>query len=82
MQNREALDVKIAAQAKNWKLTRMSSVDRNILRLAAFEVEFRDDIPAAVTINEAVELAKSFGSEESAAFVNGILDALAKAKNA
>jgi N utilization substance protein B len=54
----------------------MSAIDRNILRLATYELLYREDIPPKVSINEAVELAKAFGTEESAAFVNGILDAI------
>lgn len=58
----------------NWRVNRMPIVDRNILRLAAFELMHRDDIPGNVSVNEAVELAKKFGSEHSRAFVNGIVD--------
>ena len=70
------IDTWIERFSKNWKLSRMSAIDRNILRLAAYELLFRPDIPPKVSINEAVELAKAFGTEESAAFVNGILDAI------
>jgi N utilization substance protein B len=72
------LDKKIAALAKNWDLARLTAVDRNILRLAAYEMLFRDDIPPVVSINEAIELAKKFGTEDSGKFVNGILDELKK----
>jgi len=68
------LDEKIGNYATNWELKRMAIVDRNILRLACFELLFCDDIPSKVTINEAVELAKKFGDVESGKFVNGILD--------
>lgn len=68
------LDRLIAANAAHWSLARIALVERNILRLAAYELLFRDDIPERVTINEAIELAKLYGSQESGAFVNGILD--------
>lgn len=69
-----ALDALIAAHATHWSLARIAPVERNILRLAAYELLHRDDIPERVVINEAIELAKVYGSEESGAFVNGILD--------
>ncbi len=77
-QYQEDLDAWIEQFSKHWRIDRMSAIDRNILRLATYELLHRSDIPPRVSINEAVELAKSFGSEESAAFVNGILDALFK----
>ncbi len=73
-----AIDTLIAEHSANWKLSRMSAVDRNILRIAAFELLHREDIPAKVTINEAVDIAKRFGTAESGAFVNGILDTMAR----
>jgi N utilization substance protein B len=72
-----ALDELIADRAKNWRLSRMAAVDRNVLRLGTYEL-FHSDTPAAVVIDEAVELARRFGSDTSPAFVNGILDALAE----
>jgi len=74
MANRSAIDKKIRGQSKNWAISRMAKVDLNILRLALFELMFREDIPRNVTINEAIEVAKKFGSEESSAFINGMLD--------
>jgi N utilization substance protein B len=74
-----AINAKILASAKNWSLDRMATVDRNVLRLAAYEILYRIDIPLSVTINEAIELAKKFGTDESGAFVNGILDSVARA---
>jgi N utilization substance protein B len=68
------LDQIIQANAAHWSLARIAPVERNILRLAAYELLYRDDIPERVAINEAIELAKLYGSEESGAFVNGILD--------
>jgi N utilization substance protein B len=64
--------------AKNWTLDRMAVVDRNVLRMAVYEILYRMDIPTSVTINEAIEIAKRFGTEESASFVNGILDNVAR----
>lgn len=61
----------------NWKLSRMGAVDRNILRLAVFELKWVKDVPPKVTINEAIELAKKYGSEDSGSFVNGMLDKIA-----
>ena len=69
-----ALDERIRAAAENYQLHRISAVDRNILRLALYEMFHRDDIPPVVSINEAIEIAKKFGTEESGRFVNGILD--------
>ena len=64
--------------AKNWSLDRMAIVDRNVLRMAVYEVLYRMDIPTSVTINEAIEIAKKYGTDESGAFVNGILDRVAR----
>ncbi|HTG00060.1 MAG TPA: transcription antitermination factor NusB [Nitrospirota bacterium] len=64
--------------AKNWSLERMAVVDRNVLRMAIYEMLYRMDIPTSVTINEAIEIAKKFGTDESGAFVNGILDRVAR----
>jgi N utilization substance protein B len=70
------LDAQIGVRADHWRLERMATVDRNILRLALFELRFAPDTPAAVVIDEAVEIAKRFGSERSSQFVNGVLDGL------
>jgi len=72
------IDALIEKLAENWILGRMAAVDRNILRFAAFEILYRKDIPSAVTINEALEIAKKYSSSESAPFLNGVLDRLAK----
>jgi transcription antitermination protein NusB len=74
---RTDIDDVIQGASKNWRLERMARVDRNILRLAACELKYALDVPVKVVINEAVELAKRFGTGESAAFVNGILDRIA-----
>jgi len=68
------LDATISKHAKNWELHRFAAVDRNILRLAIFEMLYRDDIPPVVSINEAVDIAKKFSTQDSGKFVNGILD--------
>lgn len=72
------INKQIVASAKNWALERMATVDRNVLRMAVYEILYRTDIPASVTINEAIEIAKRFGTDESGAFVNGILDNVAR----
>jgi transcription antitermination factor NusB len=73
--NRDTLDRQIEEVAQNWTLLRMSIVDRNILRLAAYELIFcSDDIPSRVTLNEAIEIAKKYSVKEASRFVNGILD--------
>ncbi|MGI9115744.1 MAG: transcription antitermination factor NusB [Chthoniobacterales bacterium] len=68
------IDERIGRYAQNYQVRRISAVDRNVLRLAIYEMLFRDDIPPVVSINEAIELAKKFGGAESGRFVNGILD--------
>lgn len=75
--NLEAIDKRVSAASQNWRLERMSRVDRNLLRLGTWELLFRTDVPRAVILDEAVELAKSFGTDESSAFVNGVLDRIA-----
>jgi len=69
-----AIDLLIEQYSHNWRLTRMSYVDRNILRIAVYEILFCDDIPFKVSINEAIDIGKKYGTEESGAFINGILD--------
>lgn len=77
IKNLKEIDPLIQKIAEKWKISRMASIDRNILRFAAYELLFRKDIPAAVTINEAIEIAKKYSTAESAAFINGILDKIA-----
>jgi N utilization substance protein B len=72
--NQPKIDESIRQHVKNWELRRIAAVDRNVLRLAIYEMLFRDDIPPVVSINEAVDIAKKFSTEESGKFVNGILD--------
>ncbi len=74
LEHREEADAIIQKHAKNWELHRIAAVDRNILRLALFEMLHRDDIPPVVSINEAVDIAKKFSTQDSGKFVNGILD--------
>jgi N utilization substance protein B len=74
--HREEIDERIARQAENWRVERMPAVDRNILRLAVYELLHQPDVPAAAVLNEAIELAKRYGSEQSGAFINGLLDAM------
>jgi transcription antitermination protein NusB len=78
MDNREKIDEMIRGQADNWRLERMPPVDRNILRLAVYEMLHERETPKLVVLDEAIELAKKFGSEQSGRFVNGLLDGLLK----
>ncbi len=77
----EEIDSKIKEVSKNWRIERMFMVDRNILRLAIFELIYRKDIPPAVAINEAIEISKIYGTEKSSKFINGILDSIRKKEN-
>ncbi len=77
-EHREEIDELIKSQADNWRLERMSAVDRNVLRLAVYEFLYETDVPKLVVMDEAIELAKKFGSEQSGRFVNGLLDGLLK----
>jgi N utilization substance protein B len=76
--NLNEIDLKIEDFSKHWKLDRMTAIDRNILRLAAYELLFNEGVPEKVCINEALEIAKKFSSDDSSAFINGILDAIIK----
>ncbi|MCD6268928.1 MAG: transcription antitermination factor NusB [Deltaproteobacteria bacterium] len=70
----DKIDQELEKHSLNWKLNRMSCIDRNILRIAIFEILFCDEIPLKVSINEAIEIAKIYGDKNSAPFINGILD--------
>ncbi len=70
------IDTMIERYSNNWKLSRMSCVDRNVMRIAVFELLFCKDIPSKVSINEAIDVGKRFGTDESGAFINGILDSI------
>ncbi len=76
--NLKDLDALIAESSENWSLSRMARVDLAILRLAAYELRHRPDIPASVTLNEAIELGKRYGAEETGPFLNGVLDRIAR----
>lgn len=78
--NRIELDRLLAKHAHNWRLERMTIVDRNILRIAAWEILYCDDVPFQVAINEALEIARRYSTEDSVAFINGILDVFADNK--
>jgi len=72
------IDGIVQRASKNWRLERMARVDRNVLRLATYELRYEPDVPAKVVINEAIEVAKRFGAAESPAFVNGLLDRISQ----
>lgn len=76
--NKDLIDSLISKYATNWQIQRMPAIDRNILRLATFELLFADDIPPKVSINEAIEMAKRYGDKDSGKFVNGVLDKINK----
>jgi N utilization substance protein B len=72
----DEIDAVVERYSNNWKISRMSCVDRNVLRVAVFELLYCDDIPAKVSINEAIDVGKKYGTDESGAFINGILDSI------
>jgi N utilization substance protein B len=76
---RDALDRHIAEASTHWRVERMARVDRNVLRLGTWELAHRPDVPRAVILDEAVELAKAYGTDDSSAFVNGVLNRIADA---
>ncbi len=76
LKSKSEIDSVIERYSSNWKVRRMACVDRNVLRVAVYELLYCSDIPAKVSINEAIDIAKRFGSSESGAFVNGILDSI------
>ena len=78
LEYRSVIDQRISDAAKNWSLERMTAVDISILRMACFELCYMPDIPARVTMNEAIEIAKRYGTKDSPSFVNGLLDKIAK----
>jgi transcription antitermination protein NusB len=78
MGSRDALDELIRAASEHWRLERMTRVDRNLLRLGTWEIMTLPDVPRAVVLDEAIELAKRFGTEDSGAFVNGVLNQIAE----
>lgn len=80
-ENKEKINEMISECADNWKIERMAAIDRNIMRIATYELLFTEEVPPKVAINEAIEMAKKFGDKDSSKFVNGILDKISK-KNA
>lgn len=78
---RDEIDALIERYSSNWKISRMSCVDRNVMRIAVYELLYCSDIPAKVSINEAIDVGKKFGTVESGAFINGILDTIRTARN-
>lgn len=78
MQNKQQIDSLLADYLKGWQMDRLSKVDREILRLATYEMVFKEDVPPKVVVNEAIEMAKNFGTEESGKFVNGVLGKMIK----
>jgi N utilization substance protein B len=80
-ENIAAIDETIKKAAEHWSIDRMAVIDRNILRCATYELLYRTDIPPLATINEALEISKKYSTEDSASFINGILDKIAKDKS-
>ncbi|MEI4800369.1 transcription antitermination factor NusB [Bacillus sp. NPDC077411] len=76
VEHKEVIDELIRQNLKKWKLERISIVDRSILRLAVYEMKYMEDIPHSVSINEAIEIAKAYGDEESRRFINGVLSSI------
>jgi N utilization substance protein B len=81
MSNKSRIDGVISRHATNWQLERMAVIDRNVLRLATYELLYADDIPPKVSINEAIDIAKKFGGDDSGKFVNGVLDNINKTES-
>ena len=81
LDNLEEVDSELEKQTAHWRVDRLAAVDRNILRLALYELVFQSETPHAVVIDEAIEIAKRFGAEESARFVNGVLDGFVKRRS-
>jgi len=77
-ENREKIDEMIISKSENWSIDRIAHVDKNILRIAIYELLFCHDIPCKVTMNEAIEIGKKFSTENTPSFINGILDSIAK----
>ena len=81
VKNLEQIDSRIKEQLEHWDFSRLSYIDRAILRFSTYSILYREDIPDTVAIDEAVEIAKAFGSDDSYKFVNGVLDAIRRKKN-
>ncbi len=78
LKQKSEIDSIVENFSNNWKLSRMSGIDRNIIRIAVYEMLYCKDIPSTVTINEAIDIGKKFGTKDSGAFINGILDAISQ----
>jgi len=78
--NKTVIDKMISKHTTNWQLERMAVIDRNVLRLASYELLFMDDVPPKVSINEAIDIAKKYGDKDSGKFVNGVLDKISKSE--
>jgi transcription antitermination protein NusB len=78
LQHKQQIDTLLADYLKGWQMDRLSRVDKEILRLATYEMVYREDVPSKVVVNEAIEMAKNFGTEESGKFVNGVLGKMIK----
>ncbi len=78
LEHADTIDSELARVSTHWRIDRMNVIDRNVLRLAIYEILFLPDVPRKVSINEAIDLGKAFGTEESGAFINGILDRFKK----
>lgn len=81
LEGRDEIDTFIERYSSNWKISRMSCVDRNVMRIAVYELLHCPDIPSKVSINEAIDVGKKFGTVESGAFINGILDTIRSAEH-
>ncbi|MGH9390887.1 MAG: transcription antitermination factor NusB [Vicinamibacteria bacterium] len=81
LENRREIDALIEKACEHWKLSRLAAVDRNVMRIAVFELFHTSDVPMEVVLDEAIEIAKRFGSEESGIFVNGVLDRIQKERS-
>lgn len=82
LENREAVDAAIASHLQNWSFERLKKVDLAVLRIGAYSLLYQRDIPAQITIDEAIEIAKEYGSEDSYRFINGVLDGIWKTESA
>lgn len=78
MEHKDELDARVAAALDNWAPSRMGHIERNIIRIALYEIQYRPDVPRKTAINEAIEIAKRYGADEAPRFVNGVLDAITK----
>jgi N utilization substance protein B len=79
LETKGQIDALVERFSQNWNISRMSCVDRNVMRIAVYEMLYCDDIPPKVSINEAVDIGKKFGTQESGAFINGIMDSIREA---